>query len=232
MDARTLIEQETGVKPGIGYELSFDELGESPKTLSKRAGKVGFRTSLTEFFKAAKRKARAQNPIAPNQADIVKWIIYDRFRFAAGTTVPNNYKYFTQPIGTNGKTKVDTNLDQVQRLPDPLWFNTEGMGFYFSPDNALADITNFINSEFQEFWVGQKVYVEGPVQCFPGGVGIFGASGSYWPGGSGSFTAGEGTAGFSFQFQYYYQTSGSMPLLRQIPYSYPSVFVPNFSIPR
>src|SRR5215471_16273875 len=161
MDARTLIEQETGVQPGVGYELTFDELGESPKSLSKRAGKVGFRTSLTEFFKAAKRKARAQNPIAPNQADIVKWIIYDRFRFAAGTTVPNNYKYFTQPIGTNGKTKVDTNLDQVQRLPDPLWYNTEGIGFYFSPLNDILDTNNFLNSEYMEFWVGQKVYVEG-----------------------------------------------------------------------
>jgi hypothetical protein len=102
----------------------------------------------------------------------VKWILYDRFQFAAGTTVPNNFKFFTQPIGTNAKTKIDTNLDQVQRLPDPLWFNCEGLGFYFGILNTPQDINTFLNSTFIEFWVGQKVYVEGPAQCFPGGVGL------------------------------------------------------------
>lgn len=172
--AREFIERETGVKPGVGYELSFDEMGESPRSLSKRAGKVGFKTSLTEFFKAAKRRARTENPIAPNQADIVKWILYDRFQFAAGTTVPNNFKFFTQPIGTNGKTKIDTNLDQVQRLPDPLWFNTEGIGFFFNPAVFAMDIVAFLSSEYMEYWVGQKVYVEGPIQCFPSGAGVSG----------------------------------------------------------
>jgi hypothetical protein len=173
-DTREFIERETGWKPGVGYELSFTEMGESERSLNKRVGKVGFRTSLTEFFKSAKRRVRAQNPIAPNQADIVKWILYDRFQFAAGTTVPNNFKFFTQPIGTNNKTKIDTNLDQVQRLPDPLWFNTEGVGFYFGMLNAPADINQFISTEFMEYWVGQKVYLEGPVQCFPGGAGMSG----------------------------------------------------------
>ena len=173
MDARTFIHQETGVEPGFGYELSFKEMGETEKSLNRRAGKVGFRTSLTEFFKSAKRRVRQQNPIAPNQADIVKWILYDRFQFAPSTTVPNNFKFFTQPIGTNNKTKVDTNLDQVQRLPDPLWFNTEGLGFFFGPLTSPADMAGFLSSEYMEYWVGQKVYVEGPLQCFPGGAGIY-----------------------------------------------------------
>jgi hypothetical protein len=88
--------------------------------------------------------------------------------------VPNNFKFFTAPIGQNGKTKVDTNMEQVQRLADPLWFNTEGIGFYFSPDNYPTDIEAFLNSEYMEYWVGQKVYVEGPIQCFPGGAGLWG----------------------------------------------------------
>ena len=176
MEAREWIANETGIRPGVCYELSFDEMGESPRSLEKRAGKVGLRTSLTDFFKSARRQARAQNPIAPNQADIVKWILYDRFQFAAGTTVPNNYKYFTQPIGTAGKSKADTNLDQVQRLPDPLWMNVEGLGFYFGSTALEADIDAFTRSEYMEFWVGQKVYIEGPVQCFPGGAGLSGVA--------------------------------------------------------
>jgi hypothetical protein len=175
-NAREFIQQETGIVPGVGYELSFDELGESPRSLRKRAGKVGIRTSLTEFFKAAKRRMRAQNPIAPNQADIVKWILYDRFQFAAGTTVPNNFKFFTSPIGQNGKTQVDTNMEQVQRLADPLWFNTEGLGFFFGMLTAPADSNSFLNSEYMEYWVGQKVYLNGPIQCFPGGAGMYGSS--------------------------------------------------------
>lgn len=172
-DAREFIERESGVRPqGLGLELSFDEMGVSQHTLNRSVGKVGFRTKLTEFFKAAKHRARTRNPIAPNQADVVKWILYDRFQFATGTTIPNNFKFFTQPIGQGGKTKIDTNMEQVQRLADPLWFNTEGLGFFFGPMLATQDLVGFLNSEYMEFWVGQKVYLEGPVQCFPGGAGL------------------------------------------------------------
>lgn len=176
MEAREFIQQETGIEPGVGYELSFDEMGVSRATLAKRKNKVGFRASMTEFFRSARRRVQQENPIAPNQADIVKWIIYDRFQFAPGTTVPSNFKFFTQPIGTASKTKIDTNMDQVQRLADPLWFNTEGVGFFFGSVNVLTDINAFLQSEYMEYWIGQKVYLEGPIQCFPGGAGLAGVA--------------------------------------------------------
>lgn len=175
MEIKEFLEQQTQDQLGFGVEFSFDELGLSERTLNKAVGKVGFKARLSEFWKAAQRRSGSANPIAPNQADIVKWLLYDRFVFAAGTTVPNNFKFFTQPIGTAGKTKVDTNLDQVQRLPDPLWFNTEGVGFYFSNKTNPADMQAFFDTEYMEYWVGQKVYLEGPIQVFPGGAGIFGA---------------------------------------------------------
>jgi hypothetical protein len=174
MEARQFIKKETGVEPGVGYELSFDEMGVTQQTLNKRKNKIGFRASMTEFFRSARRRVQAQNPIAPNQADVVQWILYDRFQFAPGTTVPSNFKFFTQPIGTNNKTKVDTNMDQVQRLADPLWFNTTGLGFFLGSLNVPADVNAFLQSEYMEFWVGQKVYLEGPVECFPGGAGLTG----------------------------------------------------------
>ena len=68
-NAREFIERETGVAPGAGYALSFREMGVTQKSLDKSIGKVGFKTSLTEFFRGAKKRARAENPIAPNQAD-------------------------------------------------------------------------------------------------------------------------------------------------------------------
>lgn len=172
MDARSFIQEHTGWEPGTGFEVSFKEMGVTQKSLDKAKGKVGFRTSLTEFFKSAKRRVRLQNPIAPNQADIVKWVLYDRFQFAASTTIPNNFQFFTQPIGTNNKTQVDTNMQQVQRLPDPQWFNTEGVGFYFGALTSPLDLNNFYFTEVCEFWVGQKTYLEGPIQCFPAGAGM------------------------------------------------------------
>lgn len=190
MDARALFEQQTGqeAERGFGLELDFKEMG----GVERRGGVVGGRVKLTEFLRAAKRKSFAENPIAPNQADIVKWIIYDRFQFAPGTTVPNKFQFFTQPIGTAGKTKIDTNMDQVQRLSDPLWFNTEGIGFWFGSMNLLLDINAFFQSEYMEFWVGQKVYLEGPVQCFPGGAGLQGTSDTAGlGGGTASWTNGQ-----------------------------------------
>lgn len=179
MDPREFIHQETGWEPGVGLELSFKEMGVTQKGLDKAKGKVGFKTSITEFFRAAKRHSVFSNPIAPNQADVVKWVIYDRFQFAASTTVPNSFQFFTQPIGTNNKTQVDTNMQQVQRLPDPQWFNTEGVGFYFGPLTSPVDLANFTATEAMEFWVGQKTYLEGPVQCFPAGAGIFASIAPY-----------------------------------------------------
>lgn len=173
MEAKELVGLVEGQESsGMCLEVPFREMD-----LPKEGGnKVGFKTSLTEFYKAARAKSFAANPIAPNQADIVKWIIWDRFQFAPGTTVPNNFKFFTQPIGTAGKTKIDTNMDQVQRLADPLWFNTEGIGFWFGSINLLTDINAFLQSEYCEFWIGQKVYLESPVQCLPSGCGLVGVT--------------------------------------------------------
>jgi hypothetical protein len=89
---------------------------------------------------------------------------------------------FVSPIGgqsnTPGvlKTKVDTNLEQVSRLPDPQWFNTTGLGVYFNVNAAPIDIENFIATEYIEFWVSQKVYLEGPPQCFPSAAGLYAAN--------------------------------------------------------
>lgn len=172
MDPKDFITEQSGFQGGVGYELSFDEMGESERSINKRTGKVGFKTKLTDFFQKARRRHYLQNPIAPNQADIVQWVIYDRFQFAASTTIPNDFRFFTTPMNSNNKTQVDTNMEQVARLPDPLWYNTTGVGFWFGILTSPTDINNFLNTEFMQWWVGQKVYLEGPLQCFPAGAGV------------------------------------------------------------
>ncbi len=135
-----------------------------------KANKVG-RASVSDFMKIAKKRARKQNPISPNQADYVNWVIYDRTSWAAAAVVPQITKLFVSPIGQGGKTKVDTNMEQVSTLPAPQWFNCTGIAFYFNPNVAPIDLYNFLTTEYCEFWVSSKVYVEGPLDVFPSAGG-------------------------------------------------------------
>src|SRR5476651_212915 len=65
-------------------------------------GKVG-KANVMDFLKAAKRRFRKQNPISPNQADYVNWVLYDRISFAQAAVVPQLTKLFIIPIGGGGK---------------------------------------------------------------------------------------------------------------------------------
>lgn len=137
--------------------------------------RVGKKFAITKFFTDARKQARASNPIAPNQADYVQWVQYDTLTVAAGGNWPTNSKFFVTPIG-GAKTKAQTNMDQVQRLPDPEWMNVVGITFQFASNNLKLDIDAFLAQAYMEFWVGNKVYVEGPFQYFPGAAGLTGVS--------------------------------------------------------
>jgi|ERR1051326_552589 hypothetical protein len=155
--------------------IPFDEMD-----LSKveGEGKVGYKAKnlFDPYYRKAKFQARHRNPIVQNMNDYVQWVFYDRITFAAGANVPTNFKLFTVPNGSGGKTKVDTNLDQPQRINDPGWMNAIGIGFFFNSIALLLDIQNFLDQAFMEFWVTAKVYLEGPYQCFPSGAGLTGVS--------------------------------------------------------
>jgi hypothetical protein len=131
------------------------------------------KAGINDFLRVAKSRAFSRNPISPNQADYVNWILYDRISYAASATVPNLSKLFVAPIGTNNKTKVDTNLELVSSLPAPQWMNVCGVSFYFQPNVAPVDLDAYLASEYMEFWVSQKVYLEGPMDQFPSAGGVF-----------------------------------------------------------
>ena len=140
-------------------------------------GREGYKVNLNDpYYRKAKYQARRMNPIVQNMNDYVQWVFYDRATFAQGSNVPVNFKLFTTPIGQNNKTKVDTNLEQPQRINDPGWLNAVALGFYFDTSNLLLDIQNFLAQSYMEFWVGTKIYLEGPYQCYPGGAGLSGVS--------------------------------------------------------
>lgn len=123
------------------------------------------------------------NPIAPDATDILPWWLYDRVVCSAATATLTEYRFFSVPIGgilqgttSTIKTKNDTNLEQVSQLTAPQHFNCSALRFIFAPTMALVDIAAFLNNYYCEFWIGQKIYAEGPLHLFPGGAGIYGVS--------------------------------------------------------
>jgi hypothetical protein len=152
--------------PFGGEGLSIDKVKDSRVSKADVGG----------FLSQAKARKRYQNPISPNQADYVNWALYDEISFAASAVVPQLVKLFVAPIGSGTKTKVNTNLEQVSSLPAPQWFNATGIAIYFYPNTAPIDLANFLATEYLEFWVSQKVYVEGPLDVFPGAGGLYNQS--------------------------------------------------------
>lgn len=131
-------------------------------------------TPVGSFRDRLKRFGRNQNPIVPGVADLVNWYFYDSgATVAAGAATSASYQFFTNPISAT-KTKAQTNMEQVSRLPDPYVFNATHLGIYFSSNTIKADLDLLLANGYIEFWVGQKVYAEGPMQFFPGGAGLSG----------------------------------------------------------
>lgn len=120
-------------------------------------------------------KNREANPIEEGRADIVPWVFYDRLTTAANTTTAVEYDFFTTPIGGT-KFRQDTNLQQVSQLPNPQHFNCTSLQCYFSSQMTSVDIGKMLDTYYLEFWIGDKVYAQGPLSQFPGGAGISGVS--------------------------------------------------------
>ena len=122
------------------------------------------------------RRLRVNNPIAANMADLVNWPLWDTITAAAAANTLTSYTFYNQPIGTNSKTKNDTNLTQVSQLPAPQFYNATHLGFCFAPNMNLTDIVALTNAYYFEFIVGDKVYLEGKLEFAPGGTGLHGYS--------------------------------------------------------
>lgn len=158
------------VRKGEEFYIPFSPQGMSiEKVKDSKVSKASF----SDFLRAARRRAFKRNPISPNQADYVNWILYDRITTAAAATWNQITRLFVAPIGSGGKTKVDTNLTQVSALESPQWFNSTGIGIFFNQNAAPIDVFNFMNTEYMEYWVSQKIYAEGPIDQFPQAGGVY-----------------------------------------------------------
>lgn len=124
---------------------------------------------------AIKRAVRSRNPIAQDLADVIPYKIYDTLTTAKNTQASTTYQFFTTPQSAT-KSKLLTNLEQAGRLPDPRHFFVRALRFIFSSDMLLTDIVAMLKNYYVEFWIGNKIYMEGPMYLFPGGAGVSGVT--------------------------------------------------------
>lgn len=151
-------------------------LAQEANEAKRKSAKVGTIYSIGGLLNRGLRRTRVQNPIAANMADLVNWTLWDTITAAAAAATATSYTFYNQPIGTNSKTKNDTNLTQVSQLPAPQFYNATHMGFCFAPNMNITDITAFMNAYYFEFIVGDKVYLEGKIDFAQGGTGLQGYS--------------------------------------------------------
>lgn len=113
------------------------------------------------------------NPIVPNVTDIQPWMYYDRLTAAASSSPSTSLLFFTTSLSAT-KTKLDTNLKQSGRLPDPKHFLVTSLRFVFDNGMSPSDINLLNKSYYIEFEIGDKIFAEGHFDLYPGGAGLDG----------------------------------------------------------
>lgn len=163
----------------IGVDTIEDAIAAGYSKKSARAQQKQMINGIHRHMRLSGR-GRVGNPIEPNKADILPWYLYDEINVAVNTAVGPEQDFFSVPIGgtqnTITKTKQQTNMEQVSQLPAPQHFNCSALEIFFATNMLKTDIDSVLNNYYLEFWIGQKIYAEGPLFKFPGGAGLSGTS--------------------------------------------------------
>ncbi len=124
------------------------------------------------------------NSIMAGWVDRGPWTYYDTLILAAGTQFAATYQLFANPIGsvdpnqsgTVVKTKLNTNMVRGNQFPPPRCLVLMQIGQYLSSTLLKADIDKFMDSNYLEFRIDDKIFWEGQPWQFPGGFGLAGVS--------------------------------------------------------
>lgn len=172
----------TQIRTGMNH-IGLDAVEEAIKAGydkgSARAQQKQMINGIDRMMRLSSRK-RQTNPIEPNKADILPWYLYDEINVPVNTATGVEMDFFTVPQGgtqfSTVKTKLQTNLEQVSQLPAPRHFNCTALEIFFATNMLKTDIDSVFNNFYLEFWIGDKIYAEGPLFKFPGGAGLAGMS--------------------------------------------------------
>ena len=113
-----------------------------------------------------------------NRMDVQDTPIWDTVTFIANTTISiTNSMLFTNVGSQSNKTPAQTNMTQPQKLNAPEAFSIFGYSFRYSENISLLDIYNLLNGFCLQFYLGPKIFQQGPLWIYNAGGGIYGASG-------------------------------------------------------
>jgi hypothetical protein len=115
--------------------------------------------------------------IISDQMDVQDTPIYDTVTYAAGATINTpNSQFFTNVGSSSGKSFVQTNMTQTQKLTAPEAFSVFGVRFYWDSTILRADLNLLLQNFVNEFWMLTKNYQRAPIYHFSAGMGIDGFS--------------------------------------------------------
>jgi len=113
--------------------------------------------------------------IISDQMDVQDTPIYDTVTYNAGASVTTpNSQFFTNVGSASGKSYVQTNMTQQQKLTAPEAFSVFGVRFYYDSTILRADLNSLYQNTVYEFWMLTKNYQRAPLYHFSAGMGIDG----------------------------------------------------------
>jgi hypothetical protein len=123
------------------------------------------------------------NAILGGYVDRGIWTYYYTIKIGAGSTVGTQYSFFgasigqTDPYNTSSTlTKLETNIPNANFFNPPRDLILDQLGFVFSYDTRVADMTSLLKNSYFEFKIDEKIFFEGGMDLHPPGVGLTGMS--------------------------------------------------------
>ncbi|MCS7261032.1 MAG: hypothetical protein NZ765_09650 [Anaerolineae bacterium] len=113
-------------------------------------------------------------PYMPDVRDAQQTPLFDTYQLAANQSTPRTIIFFAEPESPT-KGPWLTNLKRAYQIDNNQKFTCFGMGF-MPIDMHETDILNFYKNYVARLIVGQKAYLEAPLEHFPGGGGISGTA--------------------------------------------------------
>ena len=110
----------------------------------------------------------------PNRMDVQDTPLYDTVAIAAGGTLTTAASYLFTNI--QGKTPAQTNMKGSQRLNAPEAFTIKSYRFYWQQNVLLADLYTILmgaSAAVLRFFIGDKIYQQGPLWLYNPGGGPF-----------------------------------------------------------
>ncbi len=119
----------------------------------------------------ARMVQRSKNPTFAGVQDAIDQPIYDSFTVAQGAAFPNTTLYQSQ-VGSGGKTKAQTNMQQSGTLPTPQRLLLKAIYMVIANNTTPTDVINIHSNVSFQLNVGTKNYLTCPAGFLTAGRGL------------------------------------------------------------